>query len=107
MRLLSKSILILIAILFSICNSHSQSKDDYSFKIDSLIKTTNPRVFNGVILISQNQKIKYSKAFGYSNFDKKTPLKLDNQFEIMFNSKQITAVLLLKEVDKRNMTIRY
>ena len=105
MKIFFKTTFIFLVIYFSqIC--YSQSKDDYSFKIDSLIKTTNPRVFNGVILISQNQKIKYSKAFGFANFDKKTPLKLDNQFEIMSNSKQITAVLLLKEVDKRKVNLQ-
>lgn len=84
----------------------SQQIDDYSTKIDNLIKTKNVRPFNGVIFISQNGNTKYSKAYGYANIPKKTPLKLSNQFEIMSNSKQITAVLLLKEVEKGKVDIQ-
>ena len=87
-------------ILFTNCNSFGQKSNNYYAKIDSLIKTTNVRQFNGVILIAENGITKYSKAYGFTNFDKKTELNIDNQFEIMSNSKQITAVLILKEVEK-------
>lgn len=97
---------LIIALLFSGGNVYAQQKDDYSTKIDSLIKNINVRPFNGVILITQNGKTKYSKAYGYANFDKKTPLKSSDQFEIMSNSKQITAVLLLKEVEKGNVDLQ-
>ncbi len=73
--------------------------DDYSVKIDSLLQTTSPRSFNGVILITQKGKIKYSKAYGYSNFEDKIPITTDDNFRIQSNSKQITAVLILKEVE--------
>jgi D-alanyl-D-alanine carboxypeptidase len=93
--------------LFVSCNSFSQKKeDDYTAKIDSLIKTTNVRQFNGTILIAQNGKTKYSKAYGYSNFENKLPLKIDDQLEIMSNSKQITAVLILKEVEKGRIDLQ-
>lgn len=86
-------------LLLSNCNSFAQKKDNYSAKIDSVIKLNNPK-FNGVILISKNGKTLYSKAQGFSNFETKKPLKIDSQFEIMSNSKQITAVLILLEVEK-------
>jgi len=93
-----------LAILFSIFligyNTYGQQKDDYSAKIDSLIQLANPRTFNGTILITKKGKIKYQKAFGYSNLEKKTPLTTQDNFIIMSNSKQITAVLILKEVEK-------
>lgn len=79
--------------------------DDYSSKIDSLIQTTNPRSFNGVILITQNGKNKYSKTIGYSDFGKKKPISLRDNFRIQSNSKQITAVLILKEVEKGNVSL--
>jgi D-alanyl-D-alanine carboxypeptidase len=99
----------LIAFLFLLasCNSFSQKKeDDYTSKIDSLIKTSTVRQFNGTILIAQNGKTKYSKAYGYSNFENKSPLKIDDQFEIMSNSKQVTAVLILKEVEKGKIDLQ-
>lgn len=87
-------------------SSHSQKPpDDYTHQIDSLIKTTNPRGFNGVILITQNGKIIYSKAHGYSDIEKKTPLSLKDNFRIQSNSKQITAVLVLKEVERGNLSL--
>jgi len=90
-------------------NSYSQ-KDDYTAKIDSLLKSKNPRSFNGVVFIQQNGKIKYAKAYGFSDFNKKTPLKVDDNFSTMSIAKQITATLVLQEVEKGtidlNKTIR-
>ncbi|MDT0557173.1 serine hydrolase domain-containing protein [Ichthyenterobacterium sp. W332] len=87
-------------------DSEKEVADDYSAKIDSLIQTTTPRKFNGVILITQNGEIKYSKEYGYSNFEKKTPISLNENFRIQSNSKQITAVLILKEVEKGNINLQ-
>lgn len=95
----------LVPLLISF-SSYGQEKDDYSSKIDSLIKMTNPRSFNGVILITQKGKTKYKKAFGYSNLENKTPLKTKDNFIIMSNSKQITAVLILKEVEKGKIDLQ-
>ncbi|ASK32560.1 serine hydrolase [Chryseobacterium sp. T16E-39] len=81
-------------------------KDDYTKKIDSLIEIKSPKKFNGVILVTQNGKIKYSRAHGVTNIKKGTPLKLDDQFEIMSNTKQVTAVLLLKEVEKGKVDLQ-
>lgn len=79
--------------------------DDFSSKIDSLIQTTSPRKFNGVVLITQNGITKYTKASGYSDFDDKTPISTKDNFRIQSNSKQITAVLILKEVEKGNIDL--
>jgi D-alanyl-D-alanine carboxypeptidase len=74
-------------------------------QIDSLIsaKTTTP--FNGVILISQKEQTIYSKTFGYSDIDKKEPLKFNDQFVIGSISKQFTAVLVLREFDKGHVDL--
>ncbi|WP_236010816.1 serine hydrolase domain-containing protein [Flavobacterium chungangense] len=85
--------------LLSNYNSFAQIKDNYTNQIDSLIKVTEPK-FNGVILITQKGKTLYNKAYGFTNFETKKPLQLDSQFEIMSNTRQITAVLILKEVEK-------
>lgn len=81
-------------------------KDNYTKKIDSLIEIKSPRKFNGVVLITKNDKIKYFKAFGVANINTGTPLKMDDQFEIMSNTKQVTAVLLLKEVEKGKVDLQ-
>ena len=89
-----------VAILLTSCNAEAQQKDDYSAKIDSLIKNTNPRIFNGVVFIQQNGKEKYSKAFGYVDLNKKTPLEIKDRFSTMSIAKQITATLILQQVEK-------
>lgn len=106
MKQILQLIFLAITFLLTSCNSSAQTKDDYSARIDSLIKTTIPYSFNGVIFISKNGKPKYSKAYGFTNFNKKKPLKLDDKFEIMSNSKQFTSVLLLKEVEKGNVNLQ-
>lgn len=106
MKQISKFLPFILTVLFTNCKIFAQQKDDFTAKIDSLIKTTNPRPFNGVILITQKGKTKYSKAFGYSNLEKKTPLTTKDNFIIMSNSKQITAVLILKEVEKGKIDLQ-
>ena len=74
-------------------------------QIDSLISVKTARAFNGIILISKKGKNKYSKLFGYSDIDKKEPLKPNDQFVIGSISKQFTAVLVLREFDKGNIDL--
>lgn len=99
-------ILLSFILILSLSYSFGQSKNELSDKIDSLLQIKNPRPFNGVVLITKNGKTAYSKAYGFENCLTKVPLTLDNQFEIMSNTKQITAVLLLKEVEKGNVNLQ-
>lgn len=61
--------------------------------------------FNGVILVAKGAAIQYKKAFGYSDIDKKTKLKTSDLFIIGSISKQITAVLILREYEKGNLQL--
>jgi len=56
--------------------------------------------FNGVILVTKGAETIYQKAVGFSDITTKKPLKISDQFFIGSISKQITAVLILKEVEK-------
>ncbi|MBO6200398.1 MAG: beta-lactamase family protein [Chryseobacterium sp.] len=89
-----------VAFSLTSCNADAQQKDNYSVKIDSLVKATHPRSFNGVVFIQQNGKTKYEKAYGYVDFNKKTPLKISDRLSTMSIAKQITATLILQEVEK-------
>lgn len=97
---------IAFTILFISYNSFGQKKDSYATKIDSLIQVTNPRSFNGVVFIQQNGKIKYEKAYGYSDFNKKSVLKISDRFSTMSIAKQITATLILQEVEKGTIDLQ-
>lgn len=113
MKFVSK-LLILIATFSMISCGNTEKKgkpekelnDDYSLRIDSLIKRTSPRFFNGVILITKNGKTKYLREYGYSDFENKIPISIKDKFRIMSNSKQITAVLTLKEVAKGKIDLQ-
>lgn len=74
-------------------------------QIDSLISAKTTKPFNGIILISQKGKTKYSKMYGYSDIDKKKVLKMNDQFVIGSISKQFTAVLVLREFDKGHLEL--
>ncbi|MDQ0780881.1 serine hydrolase [Chryseobacterium sp. W4I1] len=95
------------AFLFSASVFYGQSKNDYARRIDSLIQSpTSPRHFNGVVLITQNGKMKYSKAYGFQDSRTKVPLKMNDQFEIMSNTKQITSVLVLKQFEQGKLDLQ-
>jgi D-alanyl-D-alanine carboxypeptidase len=98
--------LLATTILFTSCNLSAQKKDNYSTKIDSLLKTKNPRDFNGVVYIQQNGKLKYAKAYGFADLNKKTPLKIDDKFSTMSIAKQFTATLILQEVEKGTIDLQ-
>lgn len=97
--------LLTFALLFSFFTSFAQT--NYIFEIDSLINVKEPRIFNGVVLITKNGKPQYSRAHGFRDITHQNPLQLTDQFEIMSNTKQITAVLLLKEVEKGKVDLKF
>ena len=101
-----KKFLFLFYLFFSVVSfSQTHKLISISQKIDLLLKTKAIRPFNGNIIIAKNGKIKYSKTLGYADFEKKTPLNLKNQFVIGSISKQITAVLVLQELDKKHLNL--
>ncbi len=90
----------LLFTLFITDVNYGQQKDEYIAKIDSLIQAKYPRSFNGLIWITQNGQTKYLKTNGYSNLETKTAFSIKDNFRIQSNSKQITAVIILREVEK-------
>ena len=107
MKLLTKTIyLSLITTVLLSCNStKTVSNDNYSKEIDSLLQTENPRKFNGVVLIAQNGKTVYQKAHGFSDLEKKTEVKMKDHFSSMSIAKQITATLVMLEVEKGSINL--
>ena len=75
-------------------------------KIDSLLKTQNIRPFNGVVLIAQNGILLYQNEHGFADFEQQIPLKSKNNFVIGSISKQMTAVLVLRELDQGNVSLQ-
>ena len=102
MKYLIKTIFLFLitAVLLSCNSTKTVSNNNFSQKIDSLIQTENPRKFNGVVLISQKGKTVYQKAHGISDVDKNIEVKFGDHFSSMSIAKQITATLVMLEVEK-------
>lgn len=66
-------------------------------RIDSIVAAEQ---FSGVVLVTHEEKNIYEGTFGYADLEKKTPISAEDQFVIGSISKQITAVLVLREVEK-------
>jgi len=71
-------------------------------RLDSLF--TVEKDFSGVVLIAENGKVAYDKAFGYREFEPKIPLQASDIFELASVSKQFTSmiIMMLKEKGKLN-----
>ncbi|MFC5873574.1 CubicO group peptidase, beta-lactamase class C family [Chryseobacterium arachidis] len=96
--------LFFLVLYFSFFYSFAQT--NYVFEIDSLLKVKEPRMFNGVVLITKNGKPQYSRAYGFKKINNPAPLQQNDQFEIMSNTKQVTAVLILKEAEKGKIDLQ-
>lgn len=107
MAVLKKNTLFLFIFLSLIsCSKAIKENNVYEHKIDSVFNSSNQdRKFNGVILIADSTEVKYCKSFGYSDIENKIPMKKNDQFIILSISKQITAVLLLRLIEKGSITL--
>lgn len=101
---MTKKIIFRLLILIFLTGCSNQS-NEFSKKIDALIEKESEKPFSGVILISKNGETIYNKASGFSNIEEKTPLKTDDQFIIGSISKQFTAILVLQEFEKGNLSL--
>lgn len=94
-------IIIIIFLFFTSCqNSEQIKKGNFTNLIsefNSILETNN---FNGVVLVTQDSTTIYSKAMGYSDIEKKTPMLIKDHFVIGSISKQITAVLILRAYER-------
>jgi len=97
---------LIIVILISIFACTNEKKEfqssTLSLKIDSILVN---HQFNGVLLITKENQTIYQKAIGFRDLEHKISLKIDDQFYIGSISKQITAILILQEVEKGRISL--
>lgn len=103
---------ICLLLLSAVLETHAQSVKNFSpvsdpkaagfsqerlARIDALLeaRVKNQTIPGAVALIVRHGKIVYFKAFGFSDIDKKTPLKKDDIFRIASQSKAITALAVM------------
>lgn len=59
--------------------------------------------FSGIVLVAENGKSVYQKAFGFREFEKTIPLKTDDIFELASVSKQFTAMIIMMLKERRKL----
>ena len=92
-----KSLFFSIIFLATFTNIAAQNK---TAELDKLmIQAHENGVFNGSVLVAENGKVIYRKAFGYANKETKQLLKPEFCFDLASVSKQFTAmgIMILKE----------
>lgn len=70
--------------------------------LDSQVKVNE---FSGTVLVSNNDKIIYEKAFGYADREWKSPNTLETKFEIGSLTKQFTAAAILQLVEQGKLNL--
>lgn len=80
-------------VIFSLSGCNIVWDKSMKEKIDEIIETG---PFNGVVMIYQANIPLYIRAYGFSDIEKKIPLRIDDQFMIGSITKQITAMTVLK-----------
>lgn len=99
-------LIILVSILAASCqNAKPKENKEYADLIKKIDSISVNNGFNGVILVTKDTTNIYSKAFGYSDLENKTLMNMENLFVIGSISKQITAVLVLREYEKGNLKL--
>lgn len=73
--------------------------------IDSFLGSKQLRPFHGVVLISESGKTVYSTARNAAEINAETAINLNSQFVIGSLTKQITAVLVLREAEKGTLNL--
>lgn len=74
-------------------------------KLDSILISTKPILFTGSVLVKNNDKILYQNTQGFSDSTKTKKITTLDAFKIMSNSKQFTAVLILKAQEQGKLKV--
>tara|TARA_R110000868_G_C10835107_1_gene759661 strand:+ start:26 stop:1072 length:1047 start_codon:yes stop_codon:yes gene_type:complete len=105
---LQQHVFLYLVLLLSLCACDSAKKGiepknkTIKTDIDKICLANN---FNGSILLTKNNTVVYSKTFGYSDISTKKRLNNEDLFVIGSISKQITAVLVLREYEKGTLKL--
>ena len=96
LNLVSSTLLLALVLCFCAAVKEVQ-KNSIAGKIDSLM--TYNADFSGVILVATGGTIRYHKAFGFRDYERKLPVDTTDIFELASLSKQFTAmvIMMLKE----------
>ncbi len=87
----------------SACQQKKESTRNTVTVLDSLFNAN--KDFSGVVLVTDKGKVVYHKAFGYADFEAKTPNDTTTIFELASVSKQFTAALILMLQEEGKLSV--
>ncbi len=100
---MKKLITLTLAMMLFVAPIFSQSTSTKADQLDQLFThCSDNNLFNGTVLVSENGKVIYRKAFGYADIEAGEKLTPESSFYLASVSKQFTtmAVMILKEKGK-------
>lgn len=101
---MNRNILIILALTLFLGTTYSQNLN--LAKLDSLFKSIEiSNKFMGSIAISENGKILFSKSIGYSDVETSQKSNKQTKYRIGSITKTFTAVLILKAVEEKRLTL--
>ena len=90
-----------LIVLLLIISTAPLSAETKSEKIDKILKQYyDARQLNGVVLVAENGKVIYKKAYGYADFGWAIKNRVDTKFRIYSASKQFTAMIIMQLVQE-------
>ena len=104
---LKKLFIIFIALMSFSCQTQNANKKNNKVEaIDNLLKYCYENdLFNGTILVAQNDKVIYKNAFGYSDYNKSKRLNINSIFSLASVSKTFTSTAVLLLVDRGKLLL--
>ena len=96
---------LLLALLAGILGACAQSPEQAFEKDIEALRDSLDNVGLAVVVVKDNQ-IVYHHEFGYSDLEKRTPLREDNLFRIASISKSFSATSMMQLIEKGLVTTR-
>ena len=100
-----KLLFLFVVFCFIYCNPSSVARD-FSSEMDRVMNHfTKLEFFSGVVLVAQEGKVLYAKAFGDANKDFHIPNTLHTPFELGSISKLFTGIAVMQLVEKGKIAL--
>lgn len=82
--------------------AHSQNRSKLESYMDAQASIND---FSGTVLITKNDSVLLKKAYGFADYEWKTPNAIDTKFSLASVSKQFTAVAILQLVENGKISL--
>ena len=96
----------LVLFVFLRAFSLGQTEEPLSSTLYSVVQGAHASgKFDGVVVVSKQGKVVYSKAVGFADRLQAVPMREDTVFRLASQTKQITALLIMQEVEAKHLAL--